>query len=269
MVKVYCEIVIRDDNDTITGYVIKLPNGKSYGIKKDDLKLRVSSGQLDVVNMTLTSDGRFIFSSKNKKSYNYNEGFYGIKIIDDELIIGDDVVSIELNNKLYGDDILSAAKILYSPNKKYLIELCDGSSKYVNCNISKVKDIRFGKNLVRIGECVFSRCTNLQSVVIPNSVVDISYQAYVDCKHLNEVYIPNSVVSLGFGVFHGCSRLTSVHLSENPKFTTLTARVFAGGLSLQKLVIPANIKHIDPTAFKGCPKLTLVDPTGGTLIAKL
>lgn len=105
MVQVYCESVIRDDNDIIMGYLIKLPSGNSYAIRKDDLKLRVELGQLDVVNMTLTSDGRFIFSSKNKKSYNYNEGFYGIKIIDDELIIGDDVVSIELNNKLYGYDV--------------------------------------------------------------------------------------------------------------------------------------------------------------------
>ena len=49
-----------DKNGTLLGYTIQDTTGKRMTVYKDQLKQAVMSGQVEVVNMTLTSDGRLI-----------------------------------------------------------------------------------------------------------------------------------------------------------------------------------------------------------------
>ena len=57
---------------------------------------------------------------------------------------------------------------------------------------------------------VFSRCSSLTSVTIPNSVTAIGYEAFFYCSKLTSVTIPNSVTSIGSEAFEDCTGLTSV-----------------------------------------------------------
>lgn len=96
-----------------------------------------------------------------------------------------------------------------------------------------------------IGDYAFSGCTNLMSVVIPNSVMSIGYSAFGNCKSLTSVVIPDSVTSIGSSAFIGCTSLTNI-------------------------VIPDYVTSIGNYAFNGCSGLTSVTmlptnpPTLGT-----
>ncbi len=75
-----------------------------------------------------------------------------------------------------------------------------------------------------IGADVFSGCTNLTSVTIPNSVTSIGYGAFSDCTNLTSISIPNSVTSIGSYAFYKCTKLENITMSNN--VTSLGSGVF-------------------------------------------
>ena len=98
---------------------------------------------------------------------------------------------------------------------------------------SVAKDGETQYTVTELGENAFYSCSNLASVIIPNSVTKIEYSAFRDCTSLISVEIPNSVTSIRLGAFYGCSRLTSV-------------------------AIPTSVTSIDEDTFYGCSSLTSV-----------
>jgi hypothetical protein len=61
-----------------------------------------------------------------------------------------------------------------------------------------------------IGDDVFKGCSNLTSVIIPNSANRISGGAFQNCTGLTSVTIGNSVTTIWNFAFDGCSSLTSI-----------------------------------------------------------
>ena len=57
----------------------------------------------------------------------------------------------------------------------------------------------------------FSQCTNLTSIVIPDSVTSIGSYAFRGCSSLTSVVISDSVTSIGEGAFSGCYKLVEVY----------------------------------------------------------
>lgn len=70
--------------------------------------------------------------------------------------------------------------------------------------------------LMRLNKGAFSNCTNLTSVVIPESVTAIGNSAFSGCLTLTSVVIGKNVSTIGSWAFNGCSKLTSVEF-ENPE----------------------------------------------------
>jgi hypothetical protein len=81
--------------------------------------------------------------------------------------------------------------------------LKDNRTKYVSLDLS-------GSTFASIVDLAFNDCTNLTSVIIPNSVTTIDKTAFQSCTNLTSVTIPASVTSIGNSAFFGCDTLTSV-----------------------------------------------------------
>lgn len=100
-------------------------------------------------------------------------------------------------------------------------------------------------NVVAVGYYAFGRCTDITSLIIPNSVTLIEGEAFEQCSGLQTVTLGNSVQTIEFYAFSGCTALTTITL-------------------------PASVTEVDATAFKACTSLSEinVDPANTVYASK-
>jgi len=118
------------------------------------------------------------------------------------------------------------------------------------------KDSNSEYTVTAIGESAFYQCSNLTSVVIPNSVTNIASGAFSECSGLTSVVIPNSVTSIGSFAFSACAGLASIEISNSLK--SISDGTFAGCSGLTSVVFPNSVTSIGTWAFAMCFGLTSV-----------
>lgn len=99
--------------------------------------------------------------------------------------------------------------------------------------------IRFDKPVTNIGDDAFYGCRNLQSIVLPDSVVTIGDRAFHYCLSLTTITIPNSVTEIGNWAFVGCKSLTSITIPDS--VTNLHASTFTNCENLSSIICLATI----------------------------
>ena len=107
----------------------------------------------------------------------------------------------------------------------------------------------------------FCNCTNLTSIMIPDSVTSIGDFAFHGCTSLKRVTIPNSVTGIGNHAFYDCRNLMSVTLPNN--VTRIEREVFSGCTSLTSVTLPNNVTSIEGAAFSVCNNLENVTLENG------
>ena len=108
----------------------------------------------------------------------------------------------------------------------------------------------FDNELVIEDGVLLCNCTNLTSVIIPESVTLISDCAFEDCTGLTSITIPNSVTSIGNGVFYDCTGLTSIIIPNS--VTSIGDDAFSYCSGLTSITIPESVTSIGEEAFYGC-----------------
>ena len=90
-----------------------------------------------------------------------------------------------------------------------------GEYTFYGCD--KLESVIFSQNsqLINIGNSAFSYCSDLTSIMIPDSVTSIGRSAFDGCSNLTKIVIPDSVSSIGDYAFSNCSKLTNITLGEN------------------------------------------------------
>ncbi len=112
-----------------------------------------------------------------------------------------------------------------------------------------------------ISSSMFSGCTSLRHIDIPDGVVtNISRQAFKG-SGLVEVSIPGSVGHICENAFANCTNLSSVVINEG--VLGIDGRAFAECTSLLSVEIPKSVKSIKQNAFDGCTSMTNLVLHGG------
>ena len=107
-----------------------------------------------------------------------------------------------------------------------------------------------------ICDSAFCCCGFLSSVVIPDSVTSIGYNAFYDCRSLSNIIFPNSVTNIGGGAFWLCCLLTSIVIPNS--VVSIEEYTFMDCCSLLNIVIPDSVTSIGGCAFSGCSSLTSI-----------
>ena len=94
-----------------------------------------------------------------------------------------------------------------------------------------------GIAITALADSCFENCTELTSVVLPNSLQAIGEDAFKGCTSLRGIEIPESVILIGEGAFSGCTALEAVCVYN-------------------------GIRSIGTGAFSGCTKLFYIYYSG-------
>lgn len=86
-----------------------------------------------------------------------------------------------------------------------------GAYAFISTNIKKV----IMKNIEEIGMSAFSNCTELQEVIIENSIKIIGREAFENCKKLNKVVLPESLEQIQNHAFEGCPNIVEFLMPNN------------------------------------------------------
>lgn len=98
----------------------------------------------------------------------------------------------------------------------------------------------------------FRDCKNLQFIVIPDTITEISHRAFALCTSLKEIILPSNLTSLGQSAFYDCSNLSSIEIPDG--ITTISYKAFSGCSGLEDINLE-GIETIDDYAFYGCSEL--------------
>ncbi len=118
---------------------------------------------------------------------------------------------------------------------------------YVFSDCTNLKSVTIPEGVTSIEDYAFSGCASLESVTIPESVTSIGYSAFEDCTNLKSVTIPESVTSIGYSAFKDCTSLENVTISEG--VTSIENDAFWGCTSLKAVTIPKSVTYIGEFAL--------------------
>ena len=146
--------------------------------------------------------------------------------------------------------------------------------------------------VTQIDFSAFYKCTDITSVVFPNTLTTIGQRAFLHCRGITgKVVIPDSVTIIGVNAFFYCDGITSVvfgselkeirdysfaechsleHISTLPEsLTVLDDGAFSGCYHLRdSIIIPPRVTTIGEDAFYYCPIPSVVISEGVTTIER-
>lgn len=137
-----------------------------------------------------------------------------------------------------------------------------------------------GKPVTSIGVKAFENNVNLSNIILPDTISNISDDAFSGCTALESIDLPNSLVSIGQGVFKGsglksivlpdsvteigrntfsnCAALASVRLPS--KLTSIESFAFYKCSALESIELPNTLKFLNSSAFADCGLKSLIIP---------
>ena len=157
------------------------------------------------------------------------------------------VTKIDLGDNDYQDayDVKTLTGICYFPNLEII--------NCYRCRRLTSVDLSHNLKITVIQSETFYYCSDLKSIILPNSVTRIGKSAFYGCSSLTNITIPNSVTTIEDAAFLGCSSLTNITIPNS--VTTIKSYTFYGCSSLTNITIPNSVTTIGSSAFDECSKL--------------
>ena len=184
---------------------------------------------------------------------------------------GDESESEYENNESNSVEEESESKREESPATDFEYEVFDGEYVAITKYIGNEKDVvipsKIDGKTVRVIRCIYNpsetvgafQNSDVESVVIPNTVYSIYGNVFSDCKKLSSItFSGNSELTVLSSAFKNCTALEKIDLS-NTKLQELEVVTFSGCTNLKEISLPDSLLKIGESAFDGCSSLTSID----------
>lgn len=134
-------------------------------------------------------------------------------------------------------------------------------------NDGNLESIIISDSVVKIGEYVFSECTNLKEIIMSNNIKEIGDYTFYSCESLGEIALPEGITKISAGMFSECSNLEKVILKGN--VTEIEEYAFSDCKNLVDITLPESVNTIEKYAFEGCMSLPgIIIPNGVNKISE-
>ena len=116
------------------------------------------------------------------------------------------------------------------------------------CSIKTLKYLNIGENVKVIDKYMFSWCSGLTDVYLPDNIESIAYGGFYQCTALSHVRFSQNLSQISDIAFQYCTSLDNVAFPES--MTSVANLSFANCTSLKKLDLGNKLLIIGPAAFK-------------------
>jgi hypothetical protein len=162
------------------------------------------------------------------------------------------------------------------------IEIKEGTTALLSgvfSGCSGLTSISIPNSVKIIGESAFSKCSGLTSVHITDlsswckidfygngsNPLEYAHHIFLNGTEIKDLIFPDDVTSIGARLFSGCSGLTSISIPNSVK--SIGESAFSDCNNLTSITIPNDVTRIEGNTFKGCSSLTSINiPSGVTSI---
>ncbi len=132
-------------------------------------------------------------------------------------------------------------------------------------DVVNIPDYFQGYPVTVIDRNAFSGNDIIREVVFSGTNTTVEEYAFMNCGSLETVYIPQNVVNFGDRVFADCTALKTVTMLSDT--ASLPDNMFSGCVSLENLTVNENIREFGYGCFNGCSSLTNLDfVTNGVML---
>lgn len=117
--------------------------------------------------------------------------------------------------------------VVRNGNLMFLPERWDGGP------VLRVPDSVGGEPVTTIGPGCFADCSDLTTIVLPDTITGIKPRAFAGCKQLRGLFLPEGLETIGADAFAGCAALEAIY-------------------------IPGSVADIAPDCFDDCASLLFI-----------
>lgn len=124
-------------------------------------------------------------------------------------------------------------------------------------SVKTLKHLNIGDNVKLIDKYMFSYCSGLEEVTLPEQIESVGLWGFRGCTSLKAIHFGNKISQISDYAFNSCTSLDNVAFPES--MTSIADNSFSECTSLKTLDLGKKLKIIGPSAFKGDVALEGVD----------
>ncbi|ELP92319.1 hypothetical protein EIN_122300 [Entamoeba invadens IP1] len=143
---------------------------------------------------------------------------------------------------------------------------CDEDAKYEYHNVVLEKDdvVICDETIPDVVRAVKSHCfennTTLRSVVVPLKVTSLDQHVFSGCSNLSAISLPNALCDISTSCFQNCVRLEEINIP--PLVTSIDANAFDSCSRITHISLPSAVSFLNGSTFANCVSLCAIDISG-------
>lgn len=107
-----------------------------------------------------------------------------------------------------------------------------------------------GYKVKAIAPTAFTKCKQLTSVRLPDTLESIGKSAFLNLNNISSVDLGDSVSYIGVYAFRGCDGITTIDFPDSLK--TIDIEAFLGCANIKSITLPDSVETVRAGAFSGC-----------------
>ena len=146
--------------------------------------------------------------------------------------------------------IISAGGVL-NPRDFVILE------KNVFCSCERLESVMLPDNILQIPDNAFSHCTMLTEFELPSNILNIGKAAFFYCLNITSIALPEMVMKISDQAFFGCSKLEKIELNDG--LLEIGEGAFGECSKIRRIKLGAAVEKIVLPVFIECPSLQAIE----------